>query len=424
MIMSVYAYKIKESMQHFSLQSNKITTLQLIDKDFDNFALSINKFINYETVYMQEEKFRQTLQDLRNDLQRYNPDTLLLLDNIQNSFQKKVEDLEYFKAQNSALINSSHFLFDLHTTISDSPKISFQTKDLTNKILFYVLKYISSDYIDKKHIEKKLSALKNLAKYEKTLYPQTFYSHAKVMLQTLQSLKEVTKEIQTNPLYKQIETLKLHITQDYEKNLQYQTWIVNIFFIFTIFILFVLIVSHLASSKTKKELLSFKYAIEHSDNIIIMTDLDRNIVYVNETFEKATGYKAQEVLGKNPNILQSGLQSEETYKELNEKISKGQRWEGQFINKRKDGTLLYEKASIVPVFLQGKLVNYLALKLDITEYAQKNKQLAQAAAVFDNTEEAITIADAEGKVISVNRAFTDIYQYTLDEIKGKTLSFL
>jgi len=85
---------------------------------------------------------------------------------------------------------------------------------------------------------------------------------------------------------------------------------------------------------------------------------------------------------------------------------------------------LYEKASIVPVFLQGKLVNYIALKLDITEYIEKNKQLAQAASVFENTEEAIIITDAQGKLISINSAFTTIYGYSLHEVKGKSLEFL
>jgi len=423
-IMFVNGYKIKENMSHFSFQSNKITTLQLIDKELYDFTLTTNKFTNYDEIDKQEQKFRQVFKTLSNDLQKYNRDTSPIVKNISKNFQKKIGDLEYFKAQNAALINSSHFLFDLHTTISDSPKISFQAKNLTNEALFYILEYISNDYIDKKTIEKKLNELKIIAHNEKNQYLSTFYRHAKVMLQTLQSLKKVSKEIQTNPLYKQLEVLKLHITHDYERDLQHQTWLMIAFFLVTISILFVLIFSHLESNKTKKELLAFKYAIEHSDNIVIMTDAERKIVYVNERFEKATGYKAQEVLGQNPKILKSELQDENIYKELSTKLAKGESWNGQFINKRKDGTLLYEKASIVPVFLQGKLVNYIALKLDITEYIERNKKLAQAAAVFENTEEAIIIADAQGKIVSVNSAFTNIYGYKLGEIKGKNLSFL
>lgn len=423
-IMFANGYKIKESMSHFSSQNNNITTLQLIDKTLNNFTYTINKFTNYDEIDKQEEKFRQTFQILGNDLQKYNKKTSTILKDISKKFQKKVEDIEYFKAQNSSLINSSHFLFDLHTTISNSPKISLQTKNITNETLFYILRYASSDYIDKNNIYTKLSELQSVTQYEKSQYLHTFYMHSKVMLQTLQSLKEVSKEIQTNLLAKQLKALKIHITKDYKKKLQYQTWLIGVFFLFTVFILFALIFSHLESNKTKKELLAFRYAIEHSDNTVVMTDAEQKIVYVNETFEKVTGYKANEVLGKNPKILRSGLQNEKLYKELNEKLQKGEKWDGQFINKRKDGTLLYEKASIVPVFLQGKLVNYIALKLDITEYLEKNKQLAQAATVFENTEEVIIITDVQGGVISINSAFTKIYGYTLDEIKGKTLNIL
>ncbi|WP_457750164.1 EAL domain-containing protein [Sulfurimonas sp.] len=423
-IMFVNGYKIKENMSHFSQQNNQITHLQLIDRKLNDFTFTANKFTNYDTIDKQEQKFEKIFKTLRNDLEKYNKNTSLLLKKIAKNFQTKVDDLEYFKAQNSALINSSHFLFDLHTTISNTADISLQAKSLTNETLFYILRYASSNYIDKKTIDKKLNQLKIIARNEKSQYLYTFYKHAKVMLQTLQSLKEVSQDVQTNHLYKQLEALKLHITYNYEQDLQHQTWLMSAFFLLTIIILFLLIFSHLESNKTKKELLAFKYAIEHSDNTVVITNIQRNIVYVNETFEKSTGYKAQEVLGENPRILKSGLQDENVYKELNAKLAKGEKWEGQFINKRKDGTLLYEKASIVPVFLQGKLVNYIALKLDITEYIQKNKQLAQAAAVFENTEEAIIITDAQGKVLSVNSAFSNIYGYMLDEIEGTNLSFL
>jgi len=423
-IMFAYGYKIKESMSHFFLQNNKITTLQLIDKELDDFALSASKFTNYDEVNKQEKKFQQTFETLRNDLQKYNTDTSALLKDIATSFQKKVENLEYFKAQNSSLINSSHFLFDLHTTISDAPKISLHAKDLTNETLFYILRYASSDSIDKKTIDKKLNELKSIARNEKNQYLHTFYIHSKIILQTLQSLKEISKEILSNPLYKQIEALKLHIAHNYDRNLQHQIWLIATFFIFTVFILFVLFFFHLASNKTKKELFAFRYAIEHSDNIVVITDAQKNIIYVNETFEKTTGYKAQEVLGKNPRILKSEFQDEETQKELSAKLAKGQKWDGQFINKRKDGTLLYEKASIVPVFLQGKLINYIALKLNVTEYVEKNKKLAQAATVFENTEESIIITDKNGNINSVNPAFSKIYGYTFNEIVKNTLHIL
>ncbi|WP_297443970.1 DAHL domain-containing protein [Sulfurimonas sp.] len=307
-IMFANAYKIKENMSHYSAQNNKITTLQLIDKELYDFTFTINRFTNYDKIEYEEEKFANILKSLRPHIQKHTQHIITLVENITTNFQKKVDDLEFFKAQNAALINSSHFLFDLHTTISNAPDISLQAKNISNETFFYILRYASSDYIDKDTVEMKLNKLKKIANKEKNQYLFTFYRHAKVMLQTLQSLKEVAQEIRTNPLYKQLEALKHHITAEYEMDLQHQTWLMLIFFFVTISILFLLIFSHLQSNKTKKELLAFKYAIEHSDNIVVITDAKRDIIYVNETFEKATKYKAEEVLGQNPRILKSDMQ--------------------------------------------------------------------------------------------------------------------
>ncbi|MDZ7817225.1 MAG: PAS domain S-box protein [Aliarcobacter sp.] len=70
---------------------------------------------------------------------------------------------------------------------------------------------------------------------------------------------------------------------------------------------------YVKSLKTKKELIAFKYAVENSDNLIVITDKNRKIIYVNESFEKVTGYKREETLGKDPSILKSGKLSNEFY---------------------------------------------------------------------------------------------------------------
>ncbi|MEJ2414652.1 MAG: EAL domain-containing protein [Sulfurimonas sp.] len=181
---------------------------------------------------------------------------------------------------------------------------------------------------------------------------------------------------------------------------------------------------YIKTAKAQKELLAFKYAVQHGDNSIVLTDPERNIVFVNDVFEKVTGYTAEEVIGKNPRILKSDLQDPQTYVEMYEQLEQGKSWKGELINKRKNGSLFYERASIVPIFLNDNLINYLAIKLDITEYIQKNKVLRQAASVFDNTEEAIIIADVEGNVVSVNKAFEEMYGYNMDDLAGHDLSIL
>ncbi len=92
---------------------------------------------------------------------------------------------------------------------------------------------------------------------------------------------------------------------------------------------------HKKSRKIKDELSAFKYAVENSDNSVVLTDANRNILYVNDIFEKNTGFKKDEVSGQKPKMLRSGQTPDETYNDLNTKLASGQKWEGEFINKKK-----------------------------------------------------------------------------------------
>lgn len=118
----------------------------------------------------------------------------------------------------------------------------------------------------------------------------------------------------------------------------------------------------------EKEVLKLSTAITQSPVSVIITDLKGNIEYVNPKFTEVTGYKASEVIGKNPRILKTEHTSSENYKEMWETISSGGTWRGEFLNKRKDGSNYWELASISPIIdNQGNTIQYLAIKEDITE---------------------------------------------------------
>ena len=117
-------------------------------------------------------------------------------------------------------------------------------------------------------------------------------------------------------------------------------------------------------------------AVEQSPSTVVITDVSGMIEYVNPKFEQLTGYKREEVLGKNPSILQSGEQSTEFYQELWNAIKAGKEWQGVFHNKKKNGELYWESATIAPIKdNNGNLINYLAVKKDITEQRQAEDQL-------------------------------------------------
>ena len=108
-------------------------------------------------------------------------------------------------------------------------------------------------------------------------------------------------------------------------------------------------------------------AVEQSPASVIITDLNGNIEYVNPKFTAITGYTFEEVLGRNPRLLKSGETRAEEYRELWKTIQTGE-WRGEFHNRKKNGELYWESASISPIRDEtGKPVGYLALKEDITE---------------------------------------------------------
>ena len=120
-------------------------------------------------------------------------------------------------------------------------------------------------------------------------------------------------------------------------------------------------------------------AIEQSAETTMITDLNGTILYVNPAFEKASGYTREEALGQNPRFLKSGKHDAEFYRKMWAVLGHGEVWSGRITNKKKDGTLYDEDASISPVRdAAGKVVNYVAVKRDVTHEAQLEAQLRQA----------------------------------------------
>lgn len=119
-------------------------------------------------------------------------------------------------------------------------------------------------------------------------------------------------------------------------------------------------------------------AIENVVEGIVITDAQASILYVNPAMEDLTGYSAYELLGQNPSILQSGLHEKSFYAELWATILQGRVWAGRFQNRRKDGTIYQEDATVSSVKDDnGSIINYVAVKRDITHDLEMERQLQQ-----------------------------------------------
>ncbi len=120
-------------------------------------------------------------------------------------------------------------------------------------------------------------------------------------------------------------------------------------------------------------------AVEQATESIMITDIESKILYVNPAFEKVSGYGKEEVIGQTPRFLQSGKQDKAFYRELSTTIMSGKSWSGHFSNRRKDGSLFEEEATITPIKdKKGQIINFVAVKRDVTHEADLEKQFYHA----------------------------------------------
>ena len=126
------------------------------------------------------------------------------------------------------------------------------------------------------------------------------------------------------------------------------------------------------------EIYKFKQIFEKSPVAIIITDNKGNIEYINPWFSTISGYLPEEVLGKNPRVLKSDLISSDQYDQLWLDISNGKVWSGVFKNIGKSGKEYWESAIIAPIHNEsGKLVNYIAIKQEITQRVYLKERLKE-----------------------------------------------
>lgn len=130
---------------------------------------------------------------------------------------------------------------------------------------------------------------------------------------------------------------------------------------------------------TEVKIRQLSQAVEQSPITILITNTNGDIEYVNPKFTETTGYNIEEVIGQNTSFLKSGYTSIEEYKDLWQTIEHGKDWHGEFHNKKKDGTLYWESATVSPIVNEeGKTTHYIAIKEDITLRKKTEQELIQA----------------------------------------------
>ncbi|MEN8213217.1 MAG: PAS domain S-box protein [Pseudomonadota bacterium] len=181
--------------------------------------------------------------------------------------------------------------------------------------------------------------------------------------------------------------------------------------------------------RSEAELLKLYQAVEQSPSIVIITDTQGNIEYVNPKFTEVSGYSAEEVIGKNPRILKSGETTADEYSDLWKTVTRGGEWRGEFHNRRKNGELCWESAAISAIRnSEGEITNLLALKEDITEKKRmaaeiesQNRELARSETMAAMGRMASMIAhDLRNPLSSVKMTLQILEKKPEQEISAET----
>lgn len=178
--------------------------------------------------------------------------------------------------------------------------------------------------------------------------------------------------------------------------------------------------------QTEIELHKLTRAVEQSPASIIITDLNGSIQYVNPRFTAVTGYTADEAIGKNPSLLKSGTTPTQVYKDLWRTLVRGGEWRGEFVNRKKDGTLYHESVVISPITNRdGVVSHYLAVREDISERKQSEEALRVSESrhrlLADNARDVIWTMTPRGQITYISPSVEKVRGLTAAEAMAQTV---
>lgn len=369
-------HDINTKIRNYNHNITLISKIQILYNDIKSFVRVEPSFINYDEIVLKVKKLDILMEDLKKEVNY--PETKEIISKIEQDWKNASDNLERYKSTNSSIVSMSSYVVQLNKKIKE--KYMSDNSSIEDIVLFdnsfidILTLYINSNYIDSKILKESLKNIDELAVDYDNADFHFFYMRLNSIVNSFKKLitiKESIDKIAINENLNKLEK-KLYLMKD--EDIIDQQILAFVLFIISLIVFTILMVVYNKSVKIKKELKSFKFAVENSYNSICITNEKKEIMYVNESFEKTTGYKKDEVIGKNPRILKSGKMSKDYYKDINDTLDRGERWLGEFINISKNGNVYHDTASITPIMNDGEIVGYLSINLNVSDYIQRQNE--------------------------------------------------
>ena len=188
--------------------------------------------------------------------------------------------------------------------------------------------------------------------------------------------------------------------------------------------------------QTERALNKLSQAVEQSPDMILITDTEGNIEYINPSFVEISGFTNADAIGKNPRILKSGKTPTSVFEHMWQTIKSGKIWRGEVCNEKKNDAFYWNLVTISPINdEQGEITHFLGIQTDITEHKRAEELLRQSQeklqtsekryrACYDATPAMFFTVDTVGKIHSVNQFGAEQLGYRTEELVGTLLAKL
>lgn len=350
-------YKSNKEIESNLKLSNKIAQISHLNTNLQVFSKSHSQFKNYDLIDKDIKEIQKIYKIVleNKDYKTIKENNLYKkLEEIRKLIEKQIDLIEKQKSYDAIYNNSLRNIQKIKSTLDSTD---------------YDLIYNTALTLD---FEKDMftSKVKNMLK---EFTPSTeneiiFLRHINIVFDYYSKKYELVQEIKSLNLQNELNLLIDEFERYSNQLLEKIKQSIVLFLIILVFMIIFLVYYSYEVLKNKLELSKMQKALEISDNIIVITDKNHKIKYVNKGFEKTTGYKKEEVIGKSPSILKSGKLSLNFYKNLHETIHSGKEWHGEIVNKNKSGEITYEKSSIIPIKNEdGEIIEFLAIKSNVTK---------------------------------------------------------
>ncbi len=354
----------------------------------------------------------------------------------------KEETLESFKAHNSVLINSIHYIPSLMDELmggmveqlADVEQV-IRLSDLVRDVLSY---HANSNMALRLHVIASYENIENsLEKYPSSLQSTILrlIQHVQIVVDEKQIVDNMILSLMTPATAQQVDALSA-LYNIHHESLVHRTNIYRLYLylfavsllIYLSFIMFKLKNNATVLRRTVRDLNYQKFALDQH-SIVSITDKDGDITYANDRLCDVSQFSREELLGKNHRIINSGYHPDEFFGDLWDTIKSGNVWHGEVRSQKKSGEYFWVDSTIVPfVNSEGEPYQYVGIRTDITEHKRLEtalfKEKERAQITLESIGDGVVTTDAEGLVDYMNPRAEMLSGVGLEETRGRSLSAL